>query len=88
VVIKAASSAQVSRKSITLGPKSARRPPHIRSFRDGWRHLRYAALRSELAFDVAGASLVVFAYSRVRLLSGPRRVSFTLLSTCHTISLE
>jgi hypothetical protein len=45
MVIKASLSASSSREiPITLSPDGRDRPPHLRSFRDGWRHLRFMLL--------------------------------------------
>jgi hypothetical protein len=44
----------------TLSPDGRDRPPHLRSFRDGWRHLRFLMLYSpRWLFLVPGALLVV-----------------------------
>ena len=40
---------------ITLSPDGRSRPPHLRSWRDGWRHLRFPhALQSALAVSLSG----------------------------------
>jgi glycosyltransferase involved in cell wall biosynthesis len=59
---------------ITLRPDGRSRPPHLRTWRDGWRHLRFLLIYSPrwlylvpgLLFAVAGALLIVW------LLPGPR----------------
>src|SRR6266403_2337 len=44
-VIKAAQlGAKITEIPITLWPDKRGRPPHLRSFRDGWRHLRFMLL--------------------------------------------
>ena len=55
-VIKAAQlRAKMTEIPITLWPDKRGRPPHLRSFRDGWRHLAvHAAVRAELAVSAAG----------------------------------
>jgi hypothetical protein len=61
---------------VTLRPDGRSRPPHLRSWRDGWRHLRFMLLFSpRWLFLVPGlavtlASLAAF----LLLLSGPVRV--------------
>jgi hypothetical protein len=45
LVIKAAKlGARMAEIPITLWPDKRGRPPHLRSFRDGWRHLRFMAM--------------------------------------------
>jgi glycosyltransferase involved in cell wall biosynthesis len=47
MVIKAAlGKMRIAEIPITLYPAGRRRPPHLRSFRDGWRHLRFMLLSS------------------------------------------
>lgn len=61
---------------ITLHPDGRSRPPHLRSWRDGWRHLRFMLLFSPrwllfypgMFFLIAGGSLFL------RLLAGPLRI--------------
>ncbi len=61
---------------VTLRPDRRSRPPHLRSWRDGWRHLRFMLLFSPRwlflipGLTVALASLACF----LLLLSGPVRV--------------
>src|SRR5258707_1888558 len=66
-VIKAAQlGAQMAEIPITLWPDKRGRPPHLRSFRDGWRHLRFMLLYAPnwlflltgAAFMLAGLVLV------------------------------
>ena len=60
----------------TLHPDGRSRPPHLRSWRDGWRHLRFLLLYSPrylflvpgLLLGAAGAAVLVW------LLPGPRVV--------------
>lgn len=59
---------------VTLRPDGRSRPPHLRTWRDGWRHLRFLLIYSPrwlylvpgLVFAVVGALLIVW------LLRGPR----------------
>lgn len=45
---------------ITLSPDGRSRPPHLRSFRDGWRHLRFMLLLSPTyLFLIPGALCVI-----------------------------
>jgi glycosyltransferase involved in cell wall biosynthesis len=60
----------------TLSPDGRSRPPHLRSWRDGWRHLRFLLLYSPrwlflypgITLMLAGSALAIW------LLPGPRRV--------------
>ncbi len=62
---------------ITLHPDGRSRAPHLRSWRDGWRHLRFMMLFSPrwLLFYPGLAALVVGGGFFLRLLAGPIRVS-------------
>ena len=67
---------RVSEVPTTLHPDGRSRPPHLRSWRDGWRHLRFLLLYSPrylflvpgLLLGAAGAAVLVW------LLPGPRVV--------------
>lgn len=60
----------------TLSPDGRTRPPHLRSFRDGWRHLRFLLLFSpRWLFLYPGAILMIAGLaSMLWLLPGPRRI--------------
>jgi hypothetical protein len=60
----------------TLSPDGRSRAPHLRSFRDGWRHLRFLLLLSpRWLFLYPGAILMLLGLaSMLWLLPGPRRV--------------
>ena len=60
----------------TLAPDGRGRPPHLRSWRDGWRHLRFLLLYSpRYLFLVPGFLLaVVGTLVMAQLLAGPRRI--------------
>ena len=66
----------------TLSPDGRQRPPHLRPWRDGWRHLRFMLLRSpQWLFLYPGLLLAVFGMSGAALLiAGPVRIPgvFTL----------
>jgi glycosyltransferase involved in cell wall biosynthesis len=70
----------------TLSPDGRSRPPHLRSWRDGWRHLRFLLMYSPrwlflypgLAAMLLGLALVAF------LLPGPRRLGSVVLDI-HTL---
>jgi glycosyltransferase involved in cell wall biosynthesis len=60
----------------TLSPDGRSRAPHLRSFRDGWRHLRFLMLFSpRWVFLYPGAVLMLLGIaSMLWLLPGPRRI--------------
>jgi len=70
----------------TLSPDGRSRPPHLRSWRDGWRHLRFLLLFSpRWLFLVPGAALMILGtVIAVWLLPGPRRVGAITLDV-HTL---
>jgi glycosyltransferase involved in cell wall biosynthesis len=77
-VIKAAQlRAKVTEIPITLWPDKRGRPPHLRSFRDGWRHLRFMFLYApNWLFLLHGGALVILVLFLVFwLYPGPREVS-------------
>src|SRR6202795_2355033 len=87
-VIKAAQlRAKVAEIPITLWPDKRGRPPHLRSFRDGWRHLRFMLLYAPnwlfllpgAAFMFAGLALVLW------LLPGPRAITPRITLDVHTM---
>jgi hypothetical protein len=61
----------------TLSPDGRSHPPHLRSFRDGWRHLRFLLLLSpRWLFLYPGALLMLAGLaSMLWLLPGPRVVA-------------
>jgi glycosyltransferase involved in cell wall biosynthesis len=87
-VIKAAQlRAKVAEIPITLWPDKRGRPPHLRSFRDGWRHLRFMLLYApNWLFLLPGASLVAAGLFLVFwLLPGPRVVTPRVTLDVHTM---
>lgn len=60
----------------TLSPDGRSRPPHLRSWRDGWRHLRFLLMYSpRWLFLYPGVALMVLsALVMAWLLPGPRQV--------------
>lgn len=60
----------------TLRPDGRDRPPHLRSFRDGWRHLRFLLLHCpRWLFLYPGLALLFAGWSTVAVLSsGPLRI--------------
>jgi hypothetical protein len=75
MVIKASlAGLPISEVPVTLHPDGRSRPPHLRSWRDGWRHLRFMLLFSpRWLFLVPGLALVLFGAALILwLLPGPR----------------
>ncbi len=70
----------------TLSPDGRSRAPHLRSWRDGWRHLRFLLLFSpRWLFLYPGASLMaVGLLSMIWLLPGPRQLGGVTLDV-HTL---
>lgn len=61
----------------TLSPDGRSRPPHLRSWRDGWRHLRFLLLFSPrwLFLYPGFAMFAIGALAMLWLLPGPRQVA-------------
>lgn len=78
--------ARVAEIPITLWPDKRGRPPHLRSFRDGWRHLRFMLLYApNWLFLFPGGALTAFGLCLVFwLLPGPRRVGDAVIDV-HTM---
>jgi glycosyltransferase involved in cell wall biosynthesis len=70
----------------TLAPDGRSRPPHLRSWRDGWRHLRFLLMYSpRWLFLYPGLFLMlVGSFLILWLLPGPRNVGFGVLDV-HTM---
>ncbi len=70
----------------TLSPAGRSRPPHLRPWRDGWRHLRFLLLLSpRWLFLYPGALLMLVGLaSMIWLLPGPRRVGGVTIDV-HTL---
>jgi len=87
-VIKAAQlGAKVSEIPITLWKDKRGRPPHLRSFRDGWRHLRFMLLYApNWLFLLPGSLLMLAGVSLVFwLLPGPRHITAGVVLDVHTM---
>jgi glycosyltransferase involved in cell wall biosynthesis len=87
-VIKAAQlGAKITEIPITLWPDKRGRPPHLRSFRDGWRHLRFMLLYApNWLFLLPGTFFVAVGLFLVFwLLPGPRVVSSRVTLDIHTM---
>jgi hypothetical protein len=66
----------ISEVPVTLPPDGRNRPPHLRTWRDGWRHLRFLLLYSpRWLFLNPGLLLMIIGFLvGVWLLPGPRTV--------------
>jgi len=88
-LIKAAKlGARLTEVPITMWPDRRDRPPHLRTFRDGWRHLRFILLSApNWLFLLPGSLLVAFGIGLVLwLLPGPRFAGKVGLDV-HTMAL-
>jgi len=65
----------------TLSPDGRSRPPHLRSWRDGWRHLRFLLLYSpRWLFLLPGLALILAGIAiGAWILPGPRRIGEMIL---------
>lgn len=87
-VIKAAQlGARIAEIPITLWPDKRGRPPHLRSFRDGWRHLRFMLLYApNWLFLLPGAIFALLGLFLVFwLLAGPRILGGRVVLDVHTM---
>src|SRR5690606_18408437 len=71
---------------VTLSPDGRSRPPHLRTFRDGWRHLRFLLVFSpKWLFLYPGYALLAAGlFLGALLLPGPLRLSPTVELDIHT----
>jgi hypothetical protein len=87
MVVKAAvQDLRITEVAVTLGPDKRGRPPHLRTWRDGWRHLRFLLLYSpRWLFLYPGAALMlVGALVGLWLLPGERALGSVRLDI-HTL---
>src|SRR5436190_4446542 len=87
-VVKAATmGVRITEIPITLWPDKRGRPPHLRSFRDGWRHLRFMLLYAPnwLFLLPGGALLAAGLFLVFWLLPGPRQISARVVLDIHTM---
>jgi len=77
---------KVAEVPITLSPDGRSRPPHLRSWRDGWRHLRFLLLYSpRWLFLYPGLILMLIGFlAGAVLLPGPRTLGSVTLDV-HTL---
>jgi len=79
--------ARIAEIPIILWPDKRGRAPHLRSFRDGWRSLRFMLLYApNWLFLLPGAALMLAGLSLVFwLLPGPRKISSHVVLDIHTM---
>jgi len=77
---------RISEVPTTLSPDGRTRPPHLRSWRDGWRHLRFLLLYSpRWLFLYPGLlAMLLGLFCLIWLLPGPRNIGFAVLDV-HTM---
>jgi hypothetical protein len=89
MVVKAALHKQkISEVPTTLQPDGRDRPPHLRSFRDGWRHLRFLLLMCPMwLFFIPAAALLATGLGLMAWLTpGPQTIGGVVLDL-HTMLL-
>jgi len=87
-VIKAAQlGARMTQIPVTLWPDKRGRPPHLRSFHDGWRHLRFMLLYAPnwLFLLPGGLLLAIGQFLVFWLLPGPRHLTSHVVLDIHTM---
>ena len=87
-VIKASQiGARISEIPIILWPDKRGRPPHLRSFRDGWRSLRFMLMYAPNWLYLLPGGLFLFSGLALVfwLLPGPRRVTSRVTLDIHTM---
>jgi hypothetical protein len=79
---------RITQVPTTLSPDGRSRPPHLRSWRDGWRHLRFLLLYSPrwLFFYPGLATLAVGLFLSAALLPGPLPIHFA--GATHTLDVD
>ncbi|HQU41749.1 MAG TPA: glycosyltransferase family 2 protein [Pirellulales bacterium] len=77
---------RISEVPTTLSPDGRSRPPHLRSFRDGWRHLRFMLLFSpSWLFLYPGVALMAIGLFAVVLLAWNARTVGAVTFDVHTL---
>ena len=87
-VIKASQlGASITEVPVILWPDKRGRPPHLRSFRDGWRHLRFMLLYApNWLFLLPGTMLMFVGFALTCwLLPGPRHLTDKVEIDIHTM---
>jgi glycosyltransferase involved in cell wall biosynthesis len=81
---------KVTEVPTTLSPDGRSRPPHLRSWRDGWRHLRFLLLYSPRWLFLYPGFLLMLAglFSTIHFLFSPRVHSLLYSSTAIIIGFQ
>jgi len=88
MIIKSAQiGARITEIPVVLWPDKRGRPPHLRSFRDGWRSLRFMLLYApNWLFLLPGSSLLMLGFFLVFwLLPGQRQITQKVVLDVHTM---
>ena len=87
VVRAALASYSITEVPTTLRPDGRSRPPHLRTWRDGWRHLRFLLLYSPTwLFLLPGVSLILAGtLGAAILLPGPVQISPNVTLDTHSL---
>src|SRR6185437_3980681 len=87
MIVKAALGGQrIEEVPTTLRPDGRSRPPHLRTWRDGWRHLRFLLIFSPRYLYLAPGfvMLVVGFLGALLLVSGPKQIGFGITLDVHS----
>jgi hypothetical protein len=88
VVKSALRKLRVTEVPTTLSPDGRSRPPHLRTWRDGWRHLRFLLLYSpRYLFFLPGATLTLISLAVMLWLQPGPRVVGDVTFDVHTLLL-
>jgi len=88
MVVKASlNKLRIEETPATLKPDGRSRPPHLKTWRDGWRHLRFLLLHSpRFLFIYPGLALIILGLlGSVLLAPGERRVTPNLRLDIHSL---
>ncbi len=86
MIVKAALDGQrIEEVPTTLRPDGRSRPPHLRTWRDGWRHLRFLLIFSpRYLYQVPGlVMLVAGILGALLLVGGPRQIASSITLDIH-----
>jgi glycosyltransferase involved in cell wall biosynthesis len=87
VVRAALASYSIAEVPTTLKPDGRSRPPHLRTWRDGWRHLRFLLLYSpNWLFLLPGIALMALGIvGALALLPGPLKITDAITLSTHSL---
>lgn len=86
IVKSALSGKTIKEVPTTLRPDGRSRPPHLRTWRDGWRHLRFLLIFSpRYLYAVPGSTMLVVGLAGVvGLFSGPKQIGPNVTLDIHS----